>query len=342
MTFYREGRRRVGVSPPDSRYVIDVRAAYEFGRSIHQLSPAPRLAEALFPDDLVQFLANGPESEEGLRVAMRAVHALTESYGASALKGPELPRDIYRGPGSLRGGFAPPGPLAFDLGEVEAAPPVVRPGKVIGIGLNYRDHAEETGRPPPKRPMFFNKFASSLIGVGQPIIHPGDAVTTQIDFEGELAVVIGRTGRFIPREDAMEYVFGYTIMNDVSARDLQYSDGQFVRGKALDTFGPIGPWIVPKSLIPDPHDLRVRTYVNGELMQDGHTGDMIFSVAELVAALSELMVLEPGDVMMTGTPAGVGAARTPPKFLQVGDEVDIQIDGIGNLVNRVEAPFAAT
>lgn len=318
MTFFREGRRRLGVAPGDGRFVVDVRAAYEFSRSEQRLVPAPRLAEALFPDDVAAFLANGPDSAGALQRALEAVEPLLSSNDGRSERQPAAA-------------------VVYDLDDVEMGPPVVRPGKVIAVGLNYRAHAEEKGSPVPKQPMFFNKFATSLIGSGQPIVHPGEAVTSQVDFEGELAVIIGRPGRFIPREEAMDYVFGYTVANDVSARDLQFLDGQFVRGKALDTFGPVGPWIVPKEHVPDPHGLRLRTYVNGELMQDGHTGDMIFPVDELVATLSELMVLEPGDVIMTGTPAGVGVARTPPKFLQVGDEVRIVIEGIGTLTNRVEA-----
>lgn len=318
MNILHGGRCRLGVSRCANEYVVDIKAAYELGRNVRQLAPAPVLAAALFPDDLVGFIANGPESEQALQFALAAVDRVVEESGVEALMGR-------------------PEPIVYRLDEIRFGPPVLRPGKVLGIGLNYRAHAEETGRAAPKQPMFFNKFASSLTGSGEPIVHPGANITTQIDFEAELAVVIGRPGRFIKKEQALEHVFGYTIMNDVSARDLQYVDGQFVRGKALDTFGPIGPWIVSADTIRDPQNLHIQTRINGELMQDGHTSDMIFSVAELISVLSDLMTLEPGDIIMTGTPAGVGVARTPQRFLQPGDVVDIFVEQIGNLINRVEA-----
>lgn len=337
MTFVHQGRRRIGVAVDD--YVIDLRAAYNFGRGTRQLTAVPELARALLPDDLVGFIHNGPEAMAAVEVALQATDDLVRRLGADSLFIGAQDRDDLCGVPGHGFGSGSPERLAYRLDEIEFAPPLVRPGKVIGIGLNYRDHAEETGKAVPQRPMFFNKFATSLIGHRQSILHPGGGITEQVDFEAELAVVIGRGGRFISKERAFEHVFGYTIMNDVSARDLQYSDGQFVRGKALDTFGPIGPWIVTKDVLPDPQTLAVSLHLNRERMQNGHTGDMIFAVDELIAALSELMTLEPGDVIMTGTPVGVGVARTPRLFLQPRDVVEISIDGIGNLVNDVRSPI---
>ncbi len=213
--------------------------------------------------------------------------------------------------------------------------PIERPQKVIGVGLNYRDHAEETGMSPPERPILFAKWPSALIGPGEPITIP--AITSKVDYEAELGVVIGTRARGVSVEDALDAVAGYVCVNDVSARDLQFSDGQWVRGKSLDTFCPVGPRLVPGLEIEDPQSLRIRTRVNGELLQDSSTANMVFSVAELVAFVSEAITLEPGDLIATGTPAGVGFARTPPVFLQPGDEVAVEIDGIGTLSNPVVA-----
>lgn len=320
MTFVRPGGRRVGAVVDE--LVVDLRAAWQWQRARQREGAGDSLAAALFPDDLVPFIANGPASRQAAAEVLDAV----VSSGGDPL--------ALRTPGGE--------PVAHRLPDVVFAPPVVRPGKVLGIGLNYRDHAAETGRPAPAEPMFFNKFATSLVGHGQPIVHPGPDITSQLDFEAELAVVIGRPARHVAEDNAMDYVFGYTIMNDVSARDLQYRDGQFVKGKALDTFGPIGPWIVTADELPDPQVLGVSLTLNGQTMQRGNTADMIFPVARLVAYLSRFMTLEPGDVIATGTPAGVGTARRPPVFLQPGDVVVIEVEGIGRLENPVVAAPGVT
>lgn len=213
--------------------------------------------------------------------------------------------------------------------------PVERPGKIIAIGLNYRDHAKEADTSSPLQPVVFAKFSSSLIPSGEPIRIPQSC--PQVDYEAELAVVIGRTARGVSAADAMDYVMGYTGMNDVTDREAQSSDGQWVRSKSYDTFGPIGPRVVPAAAIPDPQNLSVRCWLNGELVQDGHTSDMIFGVAELIAYLSDSMTLDPGDVITTGTPAGVGAFRAVPIFLKAGDEVTVEIESIGRLTNPVIA-----
>ena len=221
------------------------------------------------------------------------------------------------------------------LGEVTLGSPL-RPGKLVGIGLNFRDHAAETGKPVPQMPLLFAKMPTAVTGPGGPVVLP--PYTTEPDFEGELAVVIGRACRDVPAERALDHVFGYAVMNDVSARDRQREEPQWVRAKGADTFAPWGPWITTADEVPDPQALRIRTWVAGELMQDGTTSDMVFSVAELIAFISGSFTLEPGDVITTGTPAGVGVARTPPRFLRPGDVVRVEIDDLGAIEHPVVAP----
>jgi 2-keto-4-pentenoate hydratase/2-oxohepta-3-ene-1,7-dioic acid hydratase in catechol pathway len=220
----------------------------------------------------------------------------------------------------------------YTLDQVKLAPPVTRPGKIIGIGLNYRDHAEEQNVKIPDEPKIFAKFPTTLIGPGDPITWER-SVTGQVDFEAELAVVIGKTVKNCPESEALKAVFGYTCANDVSARDIQLTSGQLVRGKSLDTFCPLGPWIVTADEIPDPGMLAVRSRLNGQLMQDGHTSQLIFSVPFLISFLSRSITLVPGDIILTGTPKGVGVFRKPPVFLKDGDEVIVEIEGIGRLAN---------
>jgi 2-keto-4-pentenoate hydratase/2-oxohepta-3-ene-1,7-dioic acid hydratase in catechol pathway len=211
--------------------------------------------------------------------------------------------------------------------------PIDRPEKIICVGLNYRDHAEEQGTELPAAPLLFAKWPNTLIGAGEPILIP--PVTKQVDYEAELGVVIGKRVRAASADDALEAVRGYICLNDVSARDLQFSDGQWVRGKSLDTFCPVGPELVPAADVPDPQRLAIRALVNGEPLQDSNTSNMIFSVGEIVAHVSQAITLEPGDLIATGTPAGVGAFRDPPVWLQPGDEVTIEIEHLGALTNPV-------
>jgi 2-keto-4-pentenoate hydratase/2-oxohepta-3-ene-1,7-dioic acid hydratase in catechol pathway len=213
--------------------------------------------------------------------------------------------------------------------------PIDRPQKIVCIGLNYRDHAEEQGTELPAAPLLFAKWPNTLIGPGEPIVIP--PITKQVDYEAELGVVIGERVRRASVENALEAVAGFLCLNDVSARDLQFSDGQWVRGKSLDTFCPVGPELVPAADVPDPQALAIRAVVNGEVLQDSHTSNMIFSVAEIVAHVSRAITLEPGDLIATGTPAGVGAFRDPPVWLEPGDEVTIEIDQLGALTNPVRA-----
>jgi len=222
------------------------------------------------------------------------------------------------------------GTLALD--QVKLAPPVTRPAKIIGIGLNYKDHAAEQNTPMPDEPRIFAKFPNTLTGPNDPITWDA-AVTNQVDYEAELAVIIGKTIKNCPESEALGVVFGYTCANDVSARDIQFHHAQLVRGKSLDTFCPLGPWIVTGDEIPDPDALEIRCRLNGNLMQDGHTSLMIFSVPRLIAFLSRSFTLVPGDVILTGTPKGVGAFRNPPVYLKDGDKVSVEIEGLDRLVN---------
>jgi 2-keto-4-pentenoate hydratase/2-oxohepta-3-ene-1,7-dioic acid hydratase in catechol pathway len=234
------------------------------------------------------------------------------------------------------GGSPEPGEDTVPLGEARLHAPVARPQKVIGIGLNYEDHAAETGAEIPEKPIVFAKFSNSVIGPGEAIRIP--PITEQADYEAELAVIIGKAARNVSESEALDYVFGYANANDVSSRDLQFSEvGQWTRSKSIDTFCPLGPFIATTDEIGDPQDLSIRCILNGEVMQDGTTAKMIFPVAELVSFLSRGMTLVPGDVIVTGTPPGVGSARDPQVWLKAGDEVTIEIEGLGALTNPVEA-----
>jgi 2-keto-4-pentenoate hydratase/2-oxohepta-3-ene-1,7-dioic acid hydratase in catechol pathway len=224
------------------------------------------------------------------------------------------------------------------VAEAELMAPVPRPGKVVAIGRNYKEHAEEEGVEPPAAPLIFAKWPSSVVGHGAEIRwDPG--LTGQVDYEAELAVVIGRVARRVAVADALDHVLGYTCLNDVSARDLQFGDGQWTRGKSLDTFCPIGPVLVTADEIGDVQDLVISCTVDGELLQEARTSQMYFSVAEIVSYCSMAFTLEPGDIVATGTPSGVGVFRTPPRFLVDGQRVAVAIERIGVLENlcRFEA-----
>jgi len=225
--------------------------------------------------------------------------------------------------------------VAHPLNEVHYLPPVPRPQKILAIGANYRAHCEEAGVPVPSKPIVFVKVPTALIAHGEDIVYP--RITAELDYEGELAVVIGRRARNVREDEAMAYVAGYTVMNDVTARDLQRTEGQWSRAKGCDTFAPCGPWLVTVDEIPDPHALQIETRVNGEVRQQASTGDMVFSIPRLIAHVTEAITLLPGDIISTGTPAGVGVYRQPSGLLQPGDEVAIRIEGIGELVNSVVA-----
>ena len=213
-------------------------------------------------------------------------------------------------------------------------PPIDRPGKIVCVGLNYRDHAEEQGAELPEAPLLFAKWSTALIGPGEPIVIP--PIVTKCDYEAELGVVIGERVKGVSKENAFEAVRGYLCANDVSARDLQFGDGQWTRGKSPDTFCPVGP-MTPRDEIGDPHALGIRAIVSGEVLQDSTTANLIFGVDDVIAYASQTTTLEPGDLILTGTPAGVGVFRDPQRLLHPGDEVTIEIDGLESLTNPVVA-----
>ncbi len=242
----------------------------------------------------------------------------------------ERARRVARGSSAVAYGVVRP------LGEVKLLAPSPRPPKIVCIGVNYADHAAEAGRTLPARPSIFLKAPSTVIGPGDAIVKP--TTTERLDYEVELAVVVGRTAKAVSREHALEYVAGYTILNDVSARDLQLaSDGGVILGKNFDTSAPMGPSVVLVDELPDPSHLSIRTWINDELRQDGNTHNLIFDVPAIISFLSQQLTLEPGDVIATGTPAGVGLGMKPQVWLQPGDRIRMEIEGIGVLENHVVA-----
>ncbi|MBS4216709.1 fumarylacetoacetate hydrolase family protein [Neobacillus rhizophilus] len=224
--------------------------------------------------------------------------------------------------------------LSKPVSDVEVLAPIAQPEKIICVGLNYLDHCKETGMEPPAFPMIFSKYANSIIGNHAAIEIPINS--KQVDFEAELAVVMGKEAKCISAEEAEEFIFGYTIMNDVSARDLQFADGQWSRGKSADTFAPLGPAIVTKDEVGDPHQLDISLELNGTIMQESNTNNLIFDIPYIVAYLSQSMTLKPGDIIATGTPHGVGMGRDPQVWLKEGDLLTIKIERIGTLSNPVK------
>ena len=223
----------------------------------------------------------------------------------------------------------------FKLSEVNILPPIAKPDKIICVGLNYFDHCKETGMEPPASPVIFSKYSNAITGHNDPIEIPINS--TEVDFEAELAFVIGKEAKRVSEEEADDYVFGYTIMNDISARDLQFQDGQWSRGKTADTFAPFGPVIVTKDEVGDPHNLAISLELNGEIMQDSNTSNLIFTVPKIISFLSQSMTLMPGDLIATGTPPGVGMGRNPKIWLKNGDRMNVRIEKIGTLSNHVIA-----
>jgi 2-keto-4-pentenoate hydratase/2-oxohepta-3-ene-1,7-dioic acid hydratase in catechol pathway len=243
--------------------------------------------------------------------------------------GPSLADWLTSGTQAVTAG--PPRPLA----EVGLLAPLARPGKIICVGLNYRDHARETGQPIPDQPVLFPKYHNSVVGPGADVVVPPEA--DKIDYEAELAVVIGRRASRVAEADALAHVAGYACANDVSARSLQFRSTQWLLGKAIDTFLPLGPFLVTPDEVPDPQALGIRCLVNDEVRQSSDTGQMVFGVAELISFISRTITLEPGDLLVTGTPSGVGMAADPPRFLEPGDRMRVEIDGLGELDNTVRA-----
>jgi len=227
---------------------------------------------------------------------------------------------------------------SFRVSDVRLLAPISRPGKIVAIGLNYRDHCVEQGIEPPTIPLIFAKFPTSITGPYGPIVLPADDM--QVDYEAELGVVIGRNAKRVKASDALDCVAGYLVLNDVSARKWQFSDKQWVRGKSCDTFCPIGPWLTTRDEVPDPHALHISTRVNGQVLQDSNTHHLIFQIPELIEFITASITLEPGDIIATGTPVGVGCFRNPPIYLKSGDVVEIEIERLGKIRNSVENPSA--
>jgi 2-keto-4-pentenoate hydratase/2-oxohepta-3-ene-1,7-dioic acid hydratase in catechol pathway len=277
---------------------------------------------------------------DGVRLGVHTDDGVVDVRRAAADAGLSAPGSVTE---AIRGGPAALDQLrqvvaagtAIPEPEVTYAPAVPDPGKILCVGANYRKHAEEAGLPLPEQPIYFAKFANSLAGHREEVVLP--AATERGDYEVELVAVIGRPARRVRREDALDHVFGYATGNDLSARELQMRSSQWLFGKAIDGFAPLGPYVVTADEVPDPQRLDLRTWVNGDLRQDSNTADMVFSVAEMVSDLSQIMTLEPGDVIYTGTPEGVILGMQQPTWLQPGDEVACEVEGLGRLVNTLVA-----
>ena len=314
VSYLADSQGRLGVI--EGEHVVDVNAALKVAGQ----SGAPHAgleAEAVRDfgvasvTDMVDLLSRGPEF-------LRALGALCGSL-AKAIRDKD----------GLPGLFLP-------VDSTRLLAPIARPAKIVCLGLNYADHAREQGIEPPAAPLYFLKSVNTVCGPGDPIRLPPNS--SQVDYEAEMAVVIGQGGRRIPVESAAEHIAGYMILHDVSARDLQFSDKQWFRGKSCDTFAPCGPWIVTPGEVGDPHALRISLTLNGQTMQDSNTSNLIFGVERLVSDLSQSLTWEAGDLISTGTPPGVGVFRKPPVFLKSGDLVSITVERLGTLTNPVVVP----
>jgi len=297
VTYQRDGQSRSGAQLDE--LIIDLNRAYY--SAVKHIGNEDELAVAAMrvPPDMIDLLRGGDTSLKAAQQALDFVRSqLKEKDNTLEQQG-----------------------IVYALESVSLLQPVLRPGKVICLGLNYRDHAKEAGMAIPEYPVLFHKVAGSLIGHNQPVVVPRSS--SKIDFEGELTIIIGRRGKYIAEHEALSYIAGYTIGNDVSARDLQFRTSQWTTGKMLDTFGPLGPALVTRDEVPDPNALRIKTTLNGQVMQDGSTAEMIFRIPFIVSYISEIVTLEPGDVILTATPAGIGNTRTPPVFMKPGDTVSV-------------------
>jgi 2-keto-4-pentenoate hydratase/2-oxohepta-3-ene-1,7-dioic acid hydratase in catechol pathway len=309
-----ESGKQTQLGVVEGDYVVDVATALDLianGRIAN-----PKLAAAVkavrkaggTPRDMIELLACGERF-------FKALSTVTSGLAAA-----------------FQNGKGPKG-LLTPLSRARLRAPIARPNKVTCIGLNYADHAREQGLEPPSKPIYFLKSCNTICGPGDKIVLPPNS--TKVDYEAEFVVVIGKSGKRIPEEKAHEHIAGYMIMNDVSARDMQYSDKQWYRGKSCDTFAPTGPWIVTQDEIPDPHNLRIFLTLNGQTMQDSNTNNLIFKVPFLISYLSQSVTWDVGDLISTGTPCGVGVYRKPQVFLKPGDTVSITVERIGTLTNPV-------
>jgi acylpyruvate hydrolase len=308
VTFTTTGEARLGAQLDP--YIIDLPETYLAWLRVSRTAPAS--VASFLPPALLEFLQAGAVAKEA---AQQALTFAADRDNLAAL---------------LRLG------LAYPAAEVTFLPPVLRPGKIVCLGLNYRSHVAETGRELPAYPVLFAKFANTLIGHRQPIVLP--TVSQRVDYEAELAIIIGRTGKDIAPEATFDYIAGYTIFNDVSVRDYQRRTIQFLQGKTFDSAGPIGPALVTADEVSNPQALDLSLRLNGQVMQQANTADFIFDIPTIIHYLSQIMTLEPGDVIATGTPGGVGYARDPQVFLRPGDRIEIEIGELGVLENPVVGP----
>ncbi len=309
VTFELQGGNRLGAE--QDGHVIDLNRGYALLLASRGVADFQGQADRELPADMRRFLDLWDQS------VSRAKEVLTFAQGIRAGGGPMVQAILQ------------------PLQAVRLRAPILNPRKIICLGQNYRDHAQESKADIPTDPILFSKYATAIIGPDDPILLP--SVSKEVDYEGELAFIMARRGRHIPKAQALEYVAGYSIMHDVSARDYQIRKpgGQWMSGKTFDTFAPLGPALVTKEDIPDPHVLDITCTVSGERLQSSNTKHLIFSVPDIVAYCSHIFTLEPGDVIATGTPGGVGFARKPPRLLKEGDVVVIEIQGIGQLRNPV-------
>ena len=289
-------------------------------------SPAPRLGALVGADQVLDFF----HSEAGVPEPRDYVDAF-DLDGSTLTEARSLLATVEDDPGRLA--HLKEAGAVVPRSDLRLLAPVPRPRKVLCIGLNYKDHAAESKMDIPERPLLFSKFSSCVVGPGAPVELPPDS--EKIDYEAELGVVIGRRARKVPEERGFDHVLGYVNFNDVSARDFQFADGQWQRGKSCDTFAPFGPYLATTDEIRDPHRLRIRFRLNGETLQDSNTDQLIFGIPALIAHLSRAFTLEPGDVIATGTPPGVGFARKPPIWVKAGDKMEVEIEGLGVLENPV-------
>jgi len=313
----RPGTRRLGAVMPPGLHagdIVDLNRALTVRLATEDAGAPEAEADSLLPSDLTALLLGG---EPAMAIARDAF-----TWAVDSLRRFDRP-DLERGR------------VVIPRHNTHLHAPIPRPGKVIGVARNYAAHASERGADPPVEPVLFIKASSSVIGADDDVVLP--TASHAVDYEGELAAVIGRRSRDVTEASALEYVAGYTIANDVTARDFQNTRGQHFLGKSCDTFAPMGPWLVTRDEIGDPQKLRLETRVRDERRQAASTAEMIFPVARLVEFASRLMTLEPGDVLLTGTPAGVGAAADPPRYLEDGDFVEIEIEGIGRLHSHVRS-----
>lgn len=314
----RGGGRRLGVllaEGPDAGAVVDLNRALAVRLALEDAGAPEAEADSLLPPDVLDFLRRGPGALDAARRTLDFVVRSLDRYDAPDLRaaGIVVPRE-----------------------GVRLHAPVPRPGKVVGVARNYGAHARERGdAEAPEEPVLFVKASSAVVGPEDDVVLP--AATREVDYEGELAAVVGRAARRVPREEALACLAGYCVANDVTARDFQNARGQRFAGKSCDTFAPLGPALVTADEVPDPQDLGLVTRLSGRGVQSARTKEMLFGVAEIVAFASRLFTLEPGDVLLTGTPAGVGAASRPPRWLRDGDVVEVEIERLGRLANYVRS-----